>query len=554
MTRLSTLFTALFACATAATSAQSLVKDIIPGLASGYPNEFCSCNGTLYFVAEEQQSLNGEKELWKTDGTAAGTVQVKDINPSKAAIPYSGNFRLRCMNNQVYFFANDGVNGTELWKSDGTNAGTVMVKDINPGSQSGYPTRLHVMNGALYFIAEDGTNGRELWKSDGTPGGTNMLRDILPGQYGESSFTKADFAELDGLLYFESRTATNGLPQLWRTDGTELGTVMVKDSMPGHMDHLTAYNGNLIFSVAAQSANGGNELYISDGTAEGTHRLKDINTGNLGSNPADFTLFNNNLFFIAISKDNGAELWSTDGTEAGTAMVKDIRPGTSDGVKINSKPMTVYNNHLYFGASDGNSGAEVWKTDGTEAGTVMLKDINTGVYGSTQWGFTELMEYKGDLYFAANTNQGGTNEIELWKTDGTENGTTLVKNICPNHSGSPSLFHVHNDILFFSADDCSTGQELWKYDGTDGSLSIGNELASRSPAAIYPNPANGFITIESRNSANSTFRIFTLTGQTLLTGNLASSKTKVDISALPSGIYIIETGAVQKHTSKLIVQ
>src|SRR5256885_9301505 len=83
------------------------------------------------------------------------------------------------------FAADDGVRGIELWKTDGTATGTVLVKDINPAGSSfpgasgtPFPTELVFFNGAWFFSADDGVNGTELWKSDGTPGGTVRVKDI----------------------------------------------------------------------------------------------------------------------------------------------------------------------------------------------------------------------------------------------------------------------------------------------------------------------------------------------------------------------------------------
>ncbi|MBR9970881.1 ELWxxDGT repeat protein [Magnetospirillum sulfuroxidans] len=89
----------------------------------------------------------------------------------------------------MYFSASGDTGGTELWKSDGTAVGTVMVKDICPGSLGSNPTYLLNINGTLYFAASDGTNGRELWKSDGTAVGTVMVKDIYVGGGNESSPT-----------------------------------------------------------------------------------------------------------------------------------------------------------------------------------------------------------------------------------------------------------------------------------------------------------------------------------------------------------------------------
>ena len=100
---------------------------------------------------------------------------VKDINPGASA---SFPFYLTNLNGTLYFQASDGANGAELWKSDGTAAGTVMVKDIDPGANSSFPSYIINVNSELYFTANDGAHGYELWKSDGTAAGTVMVKDI----------------------------------------------------------------------------------------------------------------------------------------------------------------------------------------------------------------------------------------------------------------------------------------------------------------------------------------------------------------------------------------
>ena len=84
------------------------------------------------------------------------------------------------VNNTVFFNATDPVNGVELWKSDGTAAGTALVKNINPAAGSSFPQLLTNVNGTLFFLATDGTNGIELWKSDGSTAGTVLVKDINP--------------------------------------------------------------------------------------------------------------------------------------------------------------------------------------------------------------------------------------------------------------------------------------------------------------------------------------------------------------------------------------
>ena len=137
----------------------AMLKDINSGSSGSYPSYLTAVGNTLYFRAND--GTNGQ-ELWKSDGTSAGTVMVKDIySGSSSSYPHS----LTAIGNTLYFEANDGTNGTELWKSDGTASGTVMVKDIYSGSSSNSLSSLTAVGNTLYFEANDGSSGDELWKS-----------------------------------------------------------------------------------------------------------------------------------------------------------------------------------------------------------------------------------------------------------------------------------------------------------------------------------------------------------------------------------------------------
>jgi trimeric autotransporter adhesin len=420
----------------------SLVKNINPTGGSS-PAELININGTLYFVAND--GTNG-LELWKSDRTTAGTVLLKDINTTAGS--GSSPAELLNINSTLYFVANDGTNGLELWKSDGTAAGTILLKDINTTAGSGSSaTELTNVNNTLYFVANDGTNGLELWKSDGTAAGTVLVKDIniILG----SGSSVAELTDVNGTLYFVADNAANGL-ELWKSDGTAAGTMMVADiNMTGGSSaaELTDVNGTLYF--VADDGTNGKELWKSDGTAAGTMMVKDINTTG-SSSAAELTDVNGILYFVADNGTNGKELWKSDGTAAGTMMVKDINTtGSSSAAEL-----TDVNGTLYFVADDGNGGLELWKSDGTTAGTVLVKDINP-MGGSSP---TELTNINGTLYFVADN---GTNGKELWKSDGTAAGTMMVTDINMTGSSSPSDLTDVNGTLYFFADDGTNGKELW---------------------------------------------------------------------------------------------
>jgi ELWxxDGT repeat protein len=164
-----------------------LVKDINPetsnyGFTSGSsPFNLTEFNDRLYFSASDGE--NG-RELWVSDGTTDGTQLLKDINPGGSDSGFTYNFLgdFTELNDRLYFGANDGENGNELWVSDGTAEGTQLLVDIDPGASSSYPSDFTELNDRLYFGANDGENGRELWVSDGTAEGTQLLKDINPGE------------------------------------------------------------------------------------------------------------------------------------------------------------------------------------------------------------------------------------------------------------------------------------------------------------------------------------------------------------------------------------
>ena len=135
-------------------------------VATPTPANLTAVAGTLFFTANDGTTGS---ELWKSDGTAAGPSLVKDIRPgTSSSFPYD----LTALGGTLFFTAYDNTNGQELWKSDGTSGGTVLVKDIRPGTSDSYPYELTVAGTTLFFTAEDASSSRELWKSDGTAAGT----------------------------------------------------------------------------------------------------------------------------------------------------------------------------------------------------------------------------------------------------------------------------------------------------------------------------------------------------------------------------------------------
>ncbi|MFZ3079297.1 MAG: ELWxxDGT repeat protein [Bellilinea sp.] len=423
-----------------------LVEDIYPGIGGSEPYYLTAVGNTLFFVAIDE--THGD-ELWRSDGTEAGTVMVKDIFPGKFN---SHPENLINVNGTLFFRASDGIHGEELWRSDGTEAGTVMVKDIIPGSGGSagiYNPDWVVFDGKVFFIANDGVHGDELWRSDGTEAGTELVKDIYTGVNGSQMIFITPTTDV---LYLGARDETHGT-ELWRSDGTEAGTELVKDINAGASDSLFTYYidhwlaiDNTLFFIASDGINGF-ELWRSNGAEDNTVLVKDIYPGGMDSNPTNLTDVNGVILFSAYSPGHGNELWRSDGMAENTVMVKDIFPGGLSSVPgYNSEGWPVVNHTAFFIATDGISGYELWRSDGTAEGTVLVKDINPGYYGSEpRW----IINLGGRLFFTAENVAYGE---ELWQSDGTEAGTELVKDIYPGSAGSRPRFLTNvTGRLFFTA-------------------------------------------------------------------------------------------------------
>ena len=226
-----------------------------------------------------------------------------------------------------------------LWRSDGTEAGTTIVKD-NIGIGSYDP--LTVVNGILYFAGDNGARGSDLWRSDGTEAGTTMVKDFGPG-----SSLYLQPTSTDGALYFTASLGPGPIPnQLWRSDGTEAGTTLVKQVQ---FVGLIVAKGRFIYF------SGGGGLWRSDGTPQGTTLVKG-NHWLLGRPVTDCR--QRHALLRGSDKRHGQELWRSDGTRAGTTIVRDIRRGSSSSEPTN---LTAVGGTLFFTAKDGRHNRELWR-------------------------------------------------------------------------------------------------------------------------------------------------------------------------------------------------
>lgn len=468
------LFTTIFSFLFTAYSLSqpSLVKDINDTPAGSGANNFIDVNGTLFFTAFTREF---GWELWKSDGTAQGTVLVKDI--SKGDKGYRINPDCAANFNGILIFApRDDNNDEELWRSDGSETGTYLIKNIK-SSYGSYPREFTVLGNKFFFSATPDTpfTGPQLFSSDGTEVGTNIFKSFAPEKLRITNYVAGvnnkNIIKVGNLIYFV--VEGGGGYRLCRTDGTQNGTYVIKTL--SNIDYMTDVNGVLYFSG---SYSNGKELWKSDGTANGTVQIKDIKVGSGDSDPRDLEVFNGILYFSATDETNQRQLWKSDGASNGTVRVKNFdysSPGVSNLKKAGNK--------LFFWAYGIGTGRELWQTDGTDAGTNIVKDITPGiestVYNDTYYGAQWMIEYNGVLYFNAIDNHGvlnnenSINGEELYRSDGTEIGTYMVKDIyVGNGSSRPQEFIKFNNKLIFQAKDQNFGTELWQSDGTTNGTTV----------------------------------------------------------------------------------
>lgn len=447
-------------------------------------------------------------EPWITDGTPTGTTLLVNLN----LIGDSNPQEYTLFDGEIYFAANDGVHGVELWKTDGTEEGTVLVKNIGLENDLGIlpsppvssnPHELTVLSDHLFFAAEDIDykgfgRGVELWKTDGTEDGTVMVKNIAiedPDRLPIDPVIPIDSSPnqltvFNGTLYFVATDGRYGTErygvELWKSDGTEANTVIVKNvginpvanSLPydAFPEQIMEFDGKLYFF--ADDGNTGFEPWSTDGTSGNTIQVANIGIDVNGPFPLDtdnLTYWTEVEGFLYLTADDGltgVELWRTKGLS--TSLVRDINPFAGDSVVPGRDDVFyAFNGQLFFFANDGTHGFEPWVTNGTSLGTKLLDDIYSTPINSptTASGLTFLTEYQRRLYFTAD--DGFTGQ-EIWYTVGVDNSTTILKDIGPDYeSGYNDAFgpQTLDGALYFSAFDgginIGHGVEMWRIQGNE---------------------------------------------------------------------------------------
>jgi len=364
-------------------------------------------------------------ELWTSDGTVAGTRLVKDIYPGVAnGKPYY----LAPLNDGVCFVGTDEAHGIEVWFSDGTESGTHLVKDMIAGPRSSEPYMLTEYNGHVYFSCYHDTYGEELWRTDGTEAGTELVADINPGAGSSEPYY---FRVFNGALYFAASDGVNGF-EVWRTRGTAATTEQVTWIRPpvsvirsASPRELTVLGSYVYFS--AETPGRGRELCVSDGTHYGTRLVFDQTPGPEGSNPRLLQVHEGALYY-AIGSEEAPEWWLLrEGSDVAVTAVgpppgpPESLPGAEDaGVRyVPGSAFSMGDRYLLAGYTP-EHGTEPWIYFPDEGRYELLQDLFAGPASSAPSDFT-LNE--GTVYFRANTGASGT---ELFVTTGEPGNVELV--------------------------------------------------------------------------------------------------------------------------------
>ncbi|MCR8556177.1 T9SS type A sorting domain-containing protein [Mucilaginibacter sp. BJC16-A38] len=452
---------------------------------------------------------------------AAGSLQAQKLIKNFTSVG-----RVTSYKGFLLFAADDGAHGIELWKSDGTNSGTTLVKDIATGPAGSSPANLTVYNGKVYFAANDGVHGNELWVSDGTPAGTKMFADINP--YPGNGYNGSDPVQLtvanNRLFFVATNSSSVPTSTLFVTDGTSGNLVQLISSLNEGPGQLIAVQNTLYFTEGPYSGT----LGKSDGTVAGT------TTVNLEDNVSVGQLRNINgnlVFTTSTSNTQNIKLYQLSPVSDTPVLLQSYDAVQYGGVALNN--ITQASNGFFYSieATDANrNGIDyLWYSDGTVKGTASLKNYPWTPYlsGSSMKNF---VNFNNKLYFAA------PGSFALWTSDGTATGTTQAANINLT-GGTPvlsanKLFYILQGSVY--ALDASNSQSL-QFSSPQNPTQL-QDIAG----TLYFSAKSGAVTGLWNNIASPQLNV-AAGYQSLSSGDVFNINTKID-SAITTPVTITNAG------------
>lgn len=458
-----------------------------------------------------------------------------------------------------------------------------LVEDINPGTGNSSPANLYSDGNYVYFAADDAgadvDHGKELWRTNGTT--TEFIKDVRDGS---SNSTPGNFFSLNSTIYFSAHNGSASV--LHSTDGTEAGTVDL--GLSYGLFYPINYNGKVYAVKTTES----NALYEFDGTT--SQRITNNSAIEENVVGGEMVVFGDKLLLYMKNNtedaDNiqgtevGVELYEYDFTSQEYSLIKNISddvlyPAEGEDVDINSSGisnMVVIGSKVYFEAE-----SVLWETDGTTEGTVQVTGATSLTYVANFYVWNDKIYLEGD---------NGTDDDQLYVYDPADDSLTSLtyiqdsEGVAANHdpsdyatpgdgylyyrgknsAGTVHLFRTNgttveelysdkdyynfdelvvlDDVLYFEANDGTTGNELYSLDPAtittdDVVTDIEDEVFSTSEISVYPNPTTGVINIEGVESVDATYKVYDISGR-LIKADLAGNQSiSLDVAA---GIYILE--------------
>ncbi len=481
-----------------------LLADLCPGACDAAPAGFTALAGRIWF----RVTLDGIDHLARTDGTAAGTAILAPIPTAiglDLATDGTGSHR-------VFFAGTDALDGAQPWVTDGTVAGTARVSVLPATAASSEPANLTALGGRLLFTAWDGTQ-TALWSADAS-GAAAVAGTAVPGKVGPAQVTAAG-----GRAFFVRDPGDGGAVQLWVTDGTAAGSSIVTLFPDRTLGDLHDFGGRLLF-LATPAGDGERHIpsaWTSDGTAAGTVQLFTLPDDTLGVN--GLTLLGAEIY-LEVDRESGSDIVRSDGTAAGTRTLLRIADCCFG---IDNSPVRFARaaDAVYFTAFD-----EFYKTDSTAGGTMpaLIPDADgtppivvTGgpfTLGGRVFVFGTAPDLDSDVLYRIDAGAGGDSPVplaaaetfglsedpgpqtivlggavffrawdpdhgtELWRTDGTPEGTRVLDLVPGPPSSDPQGLAAAGGRLYFSAGDGLHGRELWTSDGTAAGTRLVDDIAS----------------------------------------------------------------------------
>lgn len=508
---------------------------------AGELNNFTELNGKLYFIARDRFDND---ELWSTDGTQAGTAQVKDINPAGSS--QIGN--LVKVGNRLMFMAADNNNWDfDIWSTDGTTAGTVKIADINQSwNNTLAPENIATFGNRMIFCSPT-----QLMITDGTVAGTDSIMSITTYSQGYG------YCELNSKVYFILNN-NMGQSEIWRTDGTTMGTeeVLNIEAAPHDIMSVTqmlSFNGK-IYMVAAKSGEG-NNLFVFDGNIGGQMQKVDIAPGS-SSYPAHATVYNGSLYFSASTMTSANMFRISPSNMTPQELVPNASMSWIQSV-------TYSGNNIYFTAE---TTQDIHRID--------LNTLNhsvTHLNGKNLPNYIQWSNYKADflagmggkIYFAAydsfNTTQTllvadeDLNNIHEFMPDGS-NTAHPFNAILSCGMADVFDFFVWNDKLIIPANFNDAGRELWIL---NAAVANGvEEVKLNKSFVLFPNPTQSDLFVRNSNTGycDQQLQIVNVNGELVMMKTI-SGGTSVSVAELAAGNYFVTLSENGKTigTKKLVV-